>query len=247
MSNAAVELRDVDQSFAGRKVLDGCALRLEAGRIHGLIGRGGSGKTLLTRVISTLLRPDAGIVRLFGREVDWDDDDLVRSLRAGIGMQFQNIALFDFLDVFNNVLFPLRARKGDAPLEDSEERVMGALAAVGLAAAARHQVSELSGGMQRRVAIARALVTGAELLILDDPTGGLDPVTSSRTFDLIAHIHEQQRKTILVVSHDLDRLERICDRYHVLDSGRILFSGTLDEGRGSANPGVSGLLTGYTA
>ncbi|MBM4397220.1 MAG: ATP-binding cassette domain-containing protein [Deltaproteobacteria bacterium] len=240
----AAETRNVRKVLSGTPVLDGCDLALEAGRLHGLVGAGSSGKTLVLKTLATLLPPDSGDVVLFGEAADFGDVGRLRTVRARIGMQFQNVALFDFLDVAGNVAFPLV--NGDVPVPPGEvaSRVESALAAVGLAGAGGLAPHELSGGMQRRVAIARAAVTRAALMVFDDPTGGLDPVTSSRIFGLIADVQAASGSTVVLASHDTDRLARVCHLFHVVDRGRIAFTGTLPDGLAHADPAVRRLLGG---
>lgn len=238
----AAELQDVRKSFDGVAVLDGVDLALEAGRIHGLLGLGGSGKTLVCKLLATLMAPDAGSVRLFGTPVDPSDPAVLRALRARIGMQFQNLALFDFLSVAENVAFPLVQGDVPPPQAEVDARVAAALEAVGLGAAGPLAVTELSGGMQRRIALARAAAGAADLLLLDDPTAGLDPVTSSRIFELIGRIHASRQCTVVVATHDVPRLARIAHAFHVVDAGRVVFSGGLDAARASADERVRTLL-----
>lgn len=216
-------------TLGGVRVLDDCNLRLEAGLLHGLVGRGGSGKTTLLKTLATLRFPDSGTVRLFGVPVNPADREGLRSLRSRIGMQFQNLALFDFLDVGDNVAFPVRQNPRPPPPEEVEAEVEALLAAMGLAGTARLRLNEISGGMQRRVALARAVMGRPDLCLLDDPSAGLDPVNSSRIFKLLRVIQRERGMTVVVASQDVDRLARVCDRVHVLRAGRIVFSGTVAE------------------
>lgn len=240
----AAETRGVRKVLSGVPVLDHCDIRLEAGRVHGVVGPGSSGKTLLLKTLATLLPPDEGEVVLFGEPVSFADPERLSAIRARIGMQFQNVALFDFLDVGDNVAFPLVNGDDSVPPDEVEARVAAALEAVGLAGTARMLPAELSGGMQRRVAIARAAVTRAELMVFDDPTGGLDPVTSSRIFDLIAGLQAACGSTVVLASHDTDRLARVCHVFHVMHQGRVLFSGRLEDGLASADETVQRFLGG---
>lgn len=234
MDKSAV-LEKVSLELGGRRVLSDCSLELERGHIHALVGPGGGGKTLVMKTLATLLEPNAGEVRLFGEVVDHLRLDTLKRFRRRIGVQFQNLALFDFMSVEENVAFPLEIIDLSLKPSHVRERVMSALDSVGLANSANLPVNSLSGGMQRRVAIARAIVTGADLILLDDPTGGLDPVTSSRIVALVQRVHEQKGNTVVVVSHDIDRLVGICSRFHVVQQGRVTFSGTIDEGRSHPN------------
>ncbi len=224
--------------LGGTPALDDCDLRLEKGLLHGLAGPGGSGKTTLLKTLATLRFPDSGTVTLFGVRVDPADREGLRSLRSRIGMQFQNLALFDFLDVGGNVAFPVRQDPNPPPPDVVEAEVESLLAAMGLAGTARLRLNEISGGMQRRVALARAVMGRPDLCLLDDPSSGLDPVNSSRIFERIRAIQRERGTTMVVASHDVDRLARVCDRLHVLRAGRAVFSGTLAEAAESADPDV---------
>ncbi len=239
---AAAELLDIRKELSGTRVLDGATLSLAAGRIHALVGPGGSGKTLILKTLCTLLPPDSGQVVLFGEPVDFLAPEGLRRTRARIGVQFQNLALFDFLSVRDNVAFPLEADASAAPPQDVERRVLAILDAVRLPGAAALEIQSLSGGMQRRVAIARAAVSDADFLVFDDPSGGLDPVTTSRIFALISEIQARRRCTVVIASHDIDRLARVCEDFHVVEGGRVIFSGTLAEGRNHADPRVRTFL-----
>ncbi len=239
---AAAELRDIRKDLSGTRVLDDANLTLPAGRIHALVGPGGSGKTLILKTLCTLLPPDSGRVALFGETVDFDDPEGLRRVRARIGVQFQNLALFDFLSVRDNVAFPLEADAVGVAEDDVERRVQAILEAVRLPGVSDMEIQSLSGGMQRRVAVARAAVSDADLLVFDDPSGGLDPVTTSRIFALIVGIHARRRCTVVIASHDIDRLAPVCEHFHVVDAGRVIFSGTLAEGRVHPDPRVRTFL-----
>lgn len=215
-----------------------CSLTLQKGLFHGLIGPGGCGKTTLLKVIATLIRPDSGSLSFFGQEVDFSDSEVLRRLRHRIGVQFQNLALFDFLDVFGNVAFPVLQSPTPPPLDEVARRAEEVLQAVGLAGASRLRINELSGGMQRRVAIARALMGQPELCIYDDPTSGLDPVNSSRIFRLLREVQQKYGITMIVSTHDVDRLAHVCDRVHVMSAGRVIFSGTVQEAMSASEPEV---------
>lgn len=225
-------------TLSGQRVLDGVDLRLASGRTHALVGPGGGGKTLVLKLLATLLRPDSGNVRLFGAPVEHDAPDAMRAVRSRIGVQFQNLALFDFLSVSDNVAFPLVQDRHPPSPGEVAARVEEALSAVHLQATGTLPVQALSGGMQRRVAVARAAVARPDLLLFDDPSGGLDPVTTSRIFALIADHQARTGCTVVVASHDIDRLARIGSDFHVVHGGRVIFSGPLAQGRASADPRV---------
>lgn len=238
---AVARLSSISLTLSGTRVLDKCNLTIDAGYIHAIVGRGGCGKTLIMKTIATLLKPDEGELHLFGERVDLDNPKQLRSLRARIGIQFQNLALFDFLDVAGNVAFSIASGSDELSVEVLD-RVNESLAAVGLAGIGRLRVRELSGGMQRRVAIARASVGRPELMLFDDPSGGLDPVTASKIFALISEIQAMTGCTVIVASHDLGRLLRIAHKIHFVEKGSIRFSGTIAEARSNNDPLMQSFL-----
>jgi phospholipid/cholesterol/gamma-HCH transport system ATP-binding protein len=201
--------------------------RMRREEVVSLVGGSGSGKTQLLRVILGLKRPAAGRVRVFG--VSWDDPNpkKVRDARRRMGMLFQNGALYSALSVFDNIAFPLRERGG---LEEDEIRaiVHAKLAQVELEP--KHGAllpANLSGGMVKRVSLARALALSPELLILDEPTAGLDPDRSERFVHLIKRLRQEQRFAVLMVTHDLDTLHELTDRVAVLADQHIIAFDTL--------------------
>ncbi|MBP7160944.1 ATP-binding cassette domain-containing protein [Myxococcota bacterium] len=240
MLQYAAQILDASLTLNDSLVLDQVFLQLESGRIHALVGAGGSGKTLLLRMLATLLQPSKGELHLFKKAVNFRDLKSLRQVRSNIGVQFQNLALFDFLTVGQNVGFPLEQ---DSELtKDISIQVKTALDSVGLDGRQEHAISALSGGMQRRVAIARAAVAKPKLLLFDDPSGGLDPVTTSRIFELIRTIQKENDNTVVIASHDIDRLVKLCHIFHVVDHGKVIFSGTLSEARQSTDDRVKVFL-----
>jgi len=227
--NPAVEIKAVSKSFGQRELLSDITLNFEQGLLHGLVGPGGVGKSVLLSIIATLTESDQGEISLFGQKIgDLGPEKLIDTLKR-IGFQFQNLALFDFMDVLNNVAFPLTQGRLDRVDDGVKARVAHALAAVGLPGTETQEIKSLSGGMKRRVAMARAMVNEPDLLILDDPSAGLDPVTSSRIFELIRRVFDQRKNTVILATQDVDRLIKIADRVHILYNGRVHFSGTTEE------------------
>jgi len=179
-----ITLSDVHKRYGHRHVLEGVSLTVEKGTRLGLIGPAASGKSVILKLICGLEQPDRGEVRVFGESVVGRHETKLGALRQRIGMLFQNYALFDFLTVAGNVAFPLQQR-GGMTAEAMDERVATRLRSVGLAGSEGKLTGELSGGMKKRVGIARATVADAELVIYDEPTAGLDPVTTQKIYDLL--------------------------------------------------------------
>lgn len=214
---------NIYKSFGSNRVLKGASFTLAKGALAALIGPSGVGKSVLLKIIAGIDSPDQGSVEYR------DERDPVH-----ISLMFQEGALFDSLSVFDNVAFPLVQGKVVASLPKKEketvtELVFSILDEVGLAHAAKKAPGQLSGGMRKRVALARALVSRPEVVLLDDPTSGLDPVSSSVIMELIGRIHGEYHPTMLIVSHDLRRLLPVTNEIYALFDGRTRFEGTLEE------------------
>jgi phospholipid/cholesterol/gamma-HCH transport system ATP-binding protein len=219
-----IELVDVSVAFGDKQVLRGLNLKITPGQTTVVIGRSGSGKTVLLRLMMGLTRPTSGKVILFGKDLAECSPLEVIELRKRMGMLFQNYALFDFLNVEGNVAFPLEQRGGLSP-EAIAARVADRLRAVGLAGSEAKLTAELSGGMKKRVGIARATVADAELVIYDEPTAGLDPVTTQKIYDLLTADQARTGASVLAVSSDVAALARFVDEIAFLYRGAILYRG----------------------
>jgi len=219
--SVAIRLHDVHKRYGRRRVLDGVSLDVPKGGKLGLIGPAASGKSVLLKLICGLEQPDRGEVEVLGESVVGKREAELGELRRRIGMLFQNYALFDFLPVAGNVAFPLEQR-GES---DVAARVEARLRAVGLAGSERKLVGELSGGMKKRVGIARATVADAELVIYDEPSAGLDPVTTQKIYDLLAEDQTRTGATVLAVSSDVAALARFVDEIAFLYRGHVLYRG----------------------
>lgn len=240
----AAQLTLVRFSANGTQILSGLTLSLEAGLIHGIAGRGGSGRTTLLKVLGTLLVPDSGTVRILGTDPASCGYDELADVRSRIGFQFQNLGLFDSLDVLDNVLFSLTGGTPETASARQRDMAMRALEQVGLGTAAARETGHLSGGMQRRLAIARAFASDkCSLVLFDDPIGGLDPVTSARIMNLVAGAgHDRSGRTIVIAGNDTGSLMKHCDLIHVIDGGVVVWSGRPDEMASSAEIAVRRLL-----
>jgi phospholipid/cholesterol/gamma-HCH transport system ATP-binding protein len=237
-----IELSGVCTSFRGKAVHRDLSLRVEAGQIVGLLGGSGSGKTTLLREILGLLRPDSGSVRLFGVDLGDPDTRVQRNLRRRLGMLFQHGALFSALSVFDNIAFPLRElRCLDA---DWIRRLVHLkLAMVGLEAAhGKLMPAELSGGMVKRVALARALALEPELLLLDEPTAGLDPDRSQNFVELVGDLQRELGLTVVMVTHDLHTLAGLATHVAVLADQHIIAFGPKDDVMTVDHPFVTGFF-----
>jgi phospholipid/cholesterol/gamma-HCH transport system ATP-binding protein len=221
---AAVELDDVHKRYGSRGVLAGVSLALAPGGRLGVIGPAASGKTVLCKLICGLDAPDRGAIEVLGHTVVGKREAELGPLRQRIGMLFQNHALFDFLTVEQNVAFPLEQRGGLEPAAIAA-RVADRLRAVGLAGSEAKLTAELSGGMKKRVGIARATVADPELVIYDEPTAGLDPVTTQKIHDLLIADQARTGAAMLAVSSDVAALAQLVDDIAFLYRGRVLYRG----------------------
>jgi phospholipid/cholesterol/gamma-HCH transport system ATP-binding protein len=242
----AIRLVDVVYEVAGRRVLDGVSLRVDCGEIKAVIGLSGSGKTTILRNIMGLVRPSAGHIYVEDRDITQLSESRLDEVRRRMALVFQGAALFDSLDVFENVAFGPRHHRR---LSEGEltRLVEEKLDLVGLQAIERQMPSELSGGMQKRVGIARALAMEPSVMLFDEPTAGLDPITARAIEDLIVRLREQLGMSCLVVSHNLEGLFRFVDRASLLYGGRIAATGRPAELRSSEDPLVRQFVTGSVA
>lgn len=223
-----IRVENICKSHLGRPVLRDISLQVEEGTNLGLIGPGGSGKSVLLKIICGLIRPDSGKVFINDVDVMSLKETEIAELRKSLGMLFQNYALFDDMTVSENIAFPLR-QAGEASGEEIDTRVEALLAEIGLPSAAEKFPNELSGGMKKRVSFARAVIHKPPILFYDDPTAGLDPVTSSKIFRLLTQMGDDQGTTSITVSHDIDGLKDICENFLMLDRGQLIFYGSREE------------------
>ncbi|WP_437321558.1 ABC transporter ATP-binding protein [Sorangium sp. So ce385] len=240
-----IQIEQLTKSFAGMPVLRGVDLDVPAGCLYGLIGPGASGKSVLLKMITGLLRPDRGRVIVDGKDVHALSELELQTFRLKFGMLFQNNALFDYMTVGENIAFPLR-RLYDLSEEEIEERVAERLRVVSLAGFEDRTPAGLSGGQKKRVGVARATIARGEIVLYDEPAAGLDPVTSQRIFDLLRAEQRAMNATVVMVSSDLDRLLTVTDRVGMLYRGRLIFDGTTEEAKASDDPRVRQFVHGLT-
>lgn len=214
----ALEVKNLIKTFDGRKILDNISFKVENGQTLGVVGFSGSGKSTLLKIISGILSQDSG-------EIIYPND-------SEVAMAFQYSALFDFLDVYDNIAFPLVERKkfkGMYSKEQIARIVSDKLRMVGLDGIEDKFPSELSGGMQKRVGFARAIVTNPNIILYDEPTAGLDPVTSTMIEDYIVRLKQELNAACVVVTHQLSTIKRAVDTVIMLYQGHIVFLGSVEE------------------
>ena len=236
-----ISIRDLVVEYDGRRILDGLNLDIEHGETMVLLGGSGSGKSTLLRQILALEQPKSGSVSVKGIDITRCSKSELKRVRRSIGVAFQSAALFNSLSVEDNIALTLREHTKLAP-SIIELMVWMKLAVVGLADFGKLQPQELSGGMKKRAAVARALALGPEILVLDEPSAGLDPIVAAELDELIVLLKEAFQMTVIVVTHELPSAFRIADRIAMLYKGRFSSVGTKDEIRASQNPRVRQFL-----
>ncbi|MBI3989529.1 MAG: ABC transporter ATP-binding protein [candidate division NC10 bacterium] len=238
-----IHLIEVYKSFQGQQVLKGITLEIPKGQITAIIGRSGSGKTVLLKHLIGLIRPDRGRVLVDGVDIGTLRGRVLDKLRDRFGMLFQGGALFDSLTVFDNVAFPLR-EKTRMPEAEIRKRVEEKLQAVGLAGMGHKYPVELSGGMKKRAALARALIMDPEIVLFDEPTTGLDPIMLNAIHRLIVETQKVLGFTAVVVSHDIPEIFDIAHRVAVIHDGSIVAYDSPEGIQGSQDPLIRQFMTG---
>jgi phospholipid/cholesterol/gamma-HCH transport system ATP-binding protein len=238
-----IELKNVFKSFNGKKVIDGVSINVKKGEALAIIGPSGCGKSTLLRLIIGLFPPTSGEIIVKGMSITNLDQEELVNIRKRIGMVFQSSALFDSLTVRENVAFGLREHTNYSE-EKIKKIVSGKLDMVGLKGSDALMPSELSGGMQKRVSLARALATDPEIILYDEPTTGLDPITTTSIEDLILDIHHKLGTSAVIVTHQLLTVYKIADRIVMLHNGKMIEAGTPDETKKSDNPIIKQFITG---
>jgi len=235
---SAIRLRGVSKSFGEQKVLDRIDLEVGRGETMTVLGRSGTGKSVLLKLIIGLQRPDNGEIEIDGEEITGLPLGELNRVRKEIGFLFQHSALYDSLTVEENVAFPLRRHTAMSDRE-RRDRVRELLTRVGMEGAAQKMPADISGGMKKRVGLARALALDPEIMLLDEPTAGLDPITASEINKLIRELQKERQMSSVVVTHDMRSVETVADRVAMLDEGSIVIEGTLKDLEQSDDPFVA--------
>ena len=234
-----IELRDLEKSFGAQKVLCGVNLTAHHGETIVIIGGSGSGKSVILKHCIGLLQPDAGEVIVDGNVISSHDSMDVKTIRRRMGMLFQGSALFDSMNAGENIKFAVREHHPEMTEAELEALTEEKLRLINLSPEIVSKMpSELSGGMKKRVGLARAIAVNPEILLYDEPTTGLDPITADVINELILDMQRKLGVTSLVVTHDLVSAYKVANRIAMLHEGRIIFTGTPDEIRTTDNPHV---------
>lgn len=238
-----IEIVNLCKSFNGHLVLDNLNLNINTGETMVIIGRSGCGKSVLLKHIIGLMKPDSGQVLVDGRDIARMDGKEINALRMRFGMLFQGAALFDSLNVFENVAFGMIEHM-DVSDEDKIKRVKECLALVGLKGVEEKKPAELSGGMRKRVGLARAISLRPSVILYDEPTTGIDPIMGDSINDLIVELHNKLKVTSIAVTHDMSSAYKIANRIAMLYNGKIVTVGTPEEIKNTKDPIVKQFITG---
>ncbi len=240
-----IKVKDLTKKFNKQLVLDKLSLEIEKGKITVIIGKSGAGKSVLLKNIIGLLKPDSGSIFFYDQDITKISYQELKKVRLNFGVLFQEAALFDSLNVFSNIAFPLIERKIVKSSKQAREKVKETLKLVGLEGIEEKMPSELSGGMKKRVGLARAIVTSPKIIFFDEPTTGLDPITSMAIAHLIKDMQTKLSTTCFIISHDLALTFKIADNIGFLHNGKIIEFGDKNTIKNSSNPIVREFLESY--
>lgn len=239
-NNIVLSVTDLKKSFGSFDVLNGANLELKKKENIVILGHSGTGKSVLFKCIVRLIEPDEGGINVLGEDILALEGDQLTSLRMQIGYVFQGGALYDSLSVRQNLEFPIKyAKKSKLPQSEIDSQVEEALVNVGLIESIDKMTSELSGGMMKRIGLARTLILKPDILLYDEPTTGLDPVTSGEISELILKVQEEYNTSSLIISHDLKCIGITANQVMVLRDGEFTAKGTLEEMKNDEDPFVN--------
>lgn len=234
-----IEIKDLRKSFGDNHVLDGFTMRLNEGENLVVMGKSGSGKSVMIKCLIGLEEPDSGVILVMGKNINELKQDDLDELRTDIGFLFQGSALYDSMSVRENLEFPLRRHKKKfGTIKDTTPLVMEALESVGLAHTLNLMPEELSGGMKRRVALARTLILRPKIILYDEPTTGLDPITSKEILLLMKSIQHKYNTSSIIITHDVNCARVISNRMIVLVDGINYAEGTFEDLSTSSDPKI---------
>jgi len=224
-----IDIKNLKKGFANQEVLKDISLQLKNGENLVVLGKSGSGKSVLIKCIVRLLEPDAGTIDVFGEDIGKLKSDELSEVRKKIGFLFQSGALYDSMTVKQNLEFPLRRIKKELSKQEMDDKITEVLENVGLADAIDKMPSQLSGGMRKRISLARTIVVDPMIMLYDEPTTGLDPVTSDEISSLINTVQKKYKTSSLIITHDIECVRATADRVILLQDGEVYLEGKLDE------------------
>ena len=241
--DAVIEVKNLQKAFGNMEILRGIDLKLHKGENIGIIGKSGCGKSVLTKCIVRLIEPDEGEVYISGKNVLNMDDNELTEIRKKVGYLFQGGALYDSMNIRENLEFPIRRTQFVGHPEEVENMVVEALKNVGLLSTIHKMPAELSIGMRKRIGLARAIILKPEIIFYDEPTSGLDRVTAGEISDLIVEIQEKFQTASIIITHDLKCAKTATNNIKLLKNGLFYIEGTFDELSHSEDKEIRDYLT----
>ena len=235
-----IEIQNLKKSFGKNEVLKGLSLRLKRGENLALLGKSGTGKSVLIKCIVQLVKPDSGSIKVLNRELNRLNKYEIDELRQKVGYLFQGGALYDSMSVRENLEFPVRRTRKRKSKKELDEMVLEVLDSVGLTEAVDKMPAELSGGMKKRIGLARTLILKPEIILYDEPTTGLDPVTSGEISELMLRIQEKYNTSSIIVTHDMKCVKMTSNKIKLLVDGKFYAEGTYEELSNSENENIKG-------
>lgn len=220
-----ISIKNLKKSFGTLTVLDGIDVDILKGENLAVLGRSGSGKSVLIKIVSGLLKPDSGLVKVLGQEVDKISDKELQMLRLKIGFSFQSSALYDSMSVRENLAFPLTRNKRELSKKEVDDAIEAVLNDVGLPQTLNQMPSELSGGQKKRIGIARTLILKPEIMLYDEPTSGLDPITCVEINNLIIKVQKQYNTSSIIITHDLTCAKTVSNKVAIIVDGKFFTTG----------------------
>jgi phospholipid/cholesterol/gamma-HCH transport system ATP-binding protein len=233
---AVIEIKNLKKSFADQEVLKDVSLQLFNGENLVVLGKSGSGKSVLIKCIVALLSADSGSINVFGQDLNSLNNNELGELRQKIGFLFQSGALYDSMTVKENLEFPLRRIKSNLSEKEIVAKIEEVLENVGLTDALYKMPSQLSGGMRKRISLARTIVVDPKIMLYDEPTTGLDPVTSNEISELINEVQKKYKTSSIIITHDINCARQTADRMIMLQDGVVYLEGKLKEFETSSDP-----------
>ena len=244
MGSAVIEIQNLSKSFGTNHVLKNFSMNVMEGKNLVILGKSGSGKSVLIKCIIRLITPDDGLIRIFGEDISNYSPDSLDELRAQIGFLFQSNALYDSMTVRENLEFPLRRHwNKEQHAQGAERAVIEVLEDVGLAHTVDMMPSELSGGMRKRIALARTLILQPKIILYDEPTTGLDPITSREISHLIVQVQKKYNATAIIISHDMNCIQITSNSVIMLIEGRRYAQDTFENLQRYDDPKIHGFFS----
>lgn len=235
-----IEIKDLKKAFGDNKVLKGISLKLKRGENLALLGKSGTGKSVLIKCIVQLIKADSGSIKVLDKNMKDLNKYEIDAIRQKVGYLFQGGALYDSMTVRENLEFPVRRTQKIKNRDEINDMVMEALESVGLTEAVDKMPAELSGGMKKRIGLARTIILKPEIILYDEPTTGLDPVTSGEISELILHVQEKYNTSSIIVTHDMKCVKMTANSIKLMSEGKFYAEGTYDELSNSDDDNIKG-------